>query len=302
MHHRRTMKPVTAFSLVVIAVLATVVVEETRIKKLQQELLDLRALRAAESRTPATASTPSESPAETPAAAPAESPAPAPSTDEAAPLPPRQLPPDYPEPAVDRIRQLALGDRANLYLELGLTSREQAYLEDVIAEWKSTRARLCGEWLQATTEERAARMQEIQQIEEAAMDTLRAFFGEGEEFQRVMNHLAAQPEREMVRQMTPLMDAKGIALERAKEEQLIEALFRLRDVVGGIDWSSPAALEFMADGTARDRFTASWQKASEALPDLLKTFLSTDEAAAVVEARESLRDGMLEALPAPPAQ
>lgn len=297
------MKPVTALSLVVIAVLATVVIEETRIKKLQAEIIALRALRAPAASAPA-----APIPAPAAPAAPmgdetvAPPSAPAPVSPAPAAVPPRHLPAEYPDPDLTRIQQLAVGDRASLYLEFGLTSREQAYLEDLIAEWKLGRTRLCGQWLGADEASRPAIMESIQQAEEGATATLRAFFGNDEEFNRMLQHLAAQPERELVRQMTPLMDAKGIALERAKEEQLIEALFRLRDVVGDIDWSSPAALEFIAAGTARDRFSASWEQTQKALPQLLATFLTTEEAAAVIEARASLHDGLLESLPPASAQ
>lgn len=298
MHDPATMKPVTALSLVVIAVLATVVIEETRIKKLQSEIIALRALRATgtPAAPPAAEATPAGGESATPP------PGPAPLSPDPVKVPSRHLPAGFPDPDVTRIQQLALGDRAGLYLDLGLTSREQAYLEDLIAEWKLTRTRLCSQWLAAADTDKPAIMESIQQAEDGATATLRQFFGNDEEFTRMIRHLAAQPERELVRQMTPLIDAKGIALERAKEEQLVEALFRLRDVVGDIDWSSPAALEFIAAGTARARFSASWEQTQKALPQLLESFLSAEEAAAVVEARASLHDGLLEALPPAPAQ
>ena len=291
------MKPVTALSLVVIAVLATVVVEETRIKKLNAELTALRALRATEPSQKPPAGNPSETgPAETPAA---DTPAVAADPPATGAPSARQLPPDFPEPDAPRLQQLALGDRAGLYLELGLTSREQAYLEDLLAEWRQARAKLCAEWIATAEDGRAAVMASIQQAEEGATGTLRTFFGDDSSFERFMAHLAAQPERDLFRQMAPLMDAKGFALEMAKEEQVIEALFRLREIVGGVDWTSPAALEFLADGTARERFTMAWDETGKALPEVLRPILTEDEVKAVIEARESLREGLLGSLPGP---
>lgn len=282
------MKPAAAISLVVIAVLATVVVEETRIKQLQAELNDLRALRNDEPPAPAaptSAATPdTEQPLlVTPAIEPpAVSPAPT----------GRQLPDDFPAPDADRIHELAMSDRADLYLTLGVDAAGQAYIEDVLLDLQLQRQQFAARWLEADAQERVDIEADLNDAALEAGEKIAAYFNNEDDFETFQSGLDRQPDRDLYKQLAPYLAVQGVNFEKAKEDRFIEALHEIRSAVGGIDWNSPDALPYVASGEAGEKFRAEWNKMNEALGSVLPVFLSEKEIEAVTAARKELYESL----------
>ncbi len=289
-------------ALVIVAVLATVAIEETRIARLQAEIIRLRELPPAPIPAPTPAPTPEpgsrDIPTESAAAPDASGPDPpspaAPSTD----TPPtgRQLPPDFPEPDENLSNIIALGPNSALYYELNLTNRERAYLEDLIQRRAATEADFAMKWMAASPEDRStieiALTPEIEKFDKA----IAAFLNNDVAFATFQEHQRRAPERGMVDEIRPLIDQDGISLELQQENQLTEALYQARIESNSINWNAPEALPVIAEGNAPELFETQWNARTELLTAMLPDFLSEEEATAVLKARAQLKEPRLESV------
>ncbi|GAA5484200.1 hypothetical protein [Haloferula sargassicola] len=272
------MKPATTLSLVVIAVLATVVIEESRLKHYRSELADLQALRATQP-APERVEEEPEAVVESSAASVGH-----------------ELPANFPVPNSEEIKTLAASPRAGLYLELGLTVTEQAYVENLITGLRKQQQELAAAWIAAAPDQRADLEAKLREAEVTTDEALRGFFREEKEFKVVQDALALQPDVELYRQLEPYLSVQGVGFNKTKEDRFIEALHQIRMTVGGIDWNSPDALPFHATGTAADRFRQEWKRINEGLEKVLPVFLDRRELEAVEAARKELYESLKETI------
>ncbi|MCH7226919.1 hypothetical protein [Haloferula sp. A504] len=297
------MKPAVAISAIVIAVLATVVIEETRIKKLQDEITGLRALPP---RVPDKAPPLVVEPAE--GEDPVE-PAIEPEVEPTAPPPVpglRTVPENYPAPEEDRIREIALSPYSHLHYALNLTNRERAYFEDLMASRRLEKQQLAGQWIDALPEDRLSIGQSMEDIDSMTQDRIRTFLGNEDDFETYVAYDLMQPERELLSQIAPVMDQPvetaegvtepGVVLELEKELKLIEAMHRARKAAGGIDWNSLQGMKAMAEPDALERFKEEWTKTGEILATEIGTFLDETEARRFLAAREQVMATQVETL------
>lgn len=301
------MKPQHAIAVVVVAVLATVVIEETRIAKMREQLVRLQALPTDAPRTepepldldppepdrpPVTeaGAEPAKVIVKDGAATPVEDPVDA---TEATPPPAagtgfREVPERYPAPDDDRVKALALSPYALLHFSLALTPRECAYLDDLLAERARQQQELAAKWLAAEPAARDAVTAEMDNAISRSDDAIRTFLKRDADFESFAAFHALQPERELLAQFAPLMDAAGVSLPLEKEQKLVEAMHRARIGTGGIDWNSPEALAAMVAGDVASRFEKEWNEQGEALAPEVNKILSEEEASAFLEARQQV--------------
>ncbi|MEM1085737.1 MAG: hypothetical protein AAGI48_16635 [Verrucomicrobiota bacterium] len=289
------MKPQHVIALVVVAVLATVVIEELRISKMREEIIRLQAIPTDDPSdiqeiVEATVRLDEPEildedvpPAEAEVEIQPESPTPA------AAVSGRVVPDDFPEPEDEVVRKLAMSPRADFALDHGLSNREWAYLEELLTLRAAALQETTGKWIAAAPAERPAIIEALTLVEAQSDDALATFFGDDDTLKAFRNDHARHPEREMVMAMSAELDEAGATLELDKEKQLIESLYQARVGTGSIDWNSPAALKAINEGGAADRFEKEWTEQTKALQGLLPKFLSETEVAAVMAARESRR-------------
>lgn len=299
------MKPAVAISAIVIAVLATVVIEETRIKKLQSEITQLRALPPTEpDKAPPLVVEPVEG----------EGPVDPPIEPEVEPTPPppvpglRTVPENYPAPSDEQVSKNSLSPFSQLHLALGLTNREQAYFEDLIASRRLEKQQLAGQWIDALPEDRLNIEQSMGEIDSMTHDRIRAFLENDEDFETYVGYDMMQPERELLSQIAPVMDQPveteegvaepGVVLELEKELKLIEAMHQARKSAGGIDWNSIHGMKAMAEAEALERFKEEWTKTGEILAAEIGTFLDETETRRFLAAREQVMATQIETLEA----
>ena len=296
------MKPQHAIAFIVVAVLATVAIEETRISKLRAEIIRLQAIpldkpsniseivsnteevivdsdvvNQEEKPTPP----PSETPTETETEAP-----PAISTG-------RVIPSDFPEPDETIVKKLALSPYSGFFLDMGLNNRECAYLAELLERRSNTLQDTAGKWMTAPPSERAALEDTMTLIMAKNDEQIATFLGNETDSKAFARYHAMQPEREQLAAMAGALDAAGATLDMDKEQQVIEALYQSRVGTGSLDWNSPAGLKAIGEGGALERFEKEWETQSQALIGLLPKFLSETEAAAALQARETSKEAMV---------
>lgn len=324
------MKPLTAFVIVFTAVLATVVIEEYRIKNLQEEIIRLRALpdleiyagpmprAGTESGSDAVLPDPApinepekdevdvpEAPTEDQQADPAigdnavnEEDTP----DEVKPSPPtdqpalsgsmRNVPEDFPSPDEDSVKALAVSAYSDLYYQLGLSNRERAYFEKLLNERTMKRQQLAMKWVQAEAGQRAGVEQEMNSMEEDFLDQLLVFLKRERDLEAFVKYDEKQASRQMLIQMRPIMDQLGVTLEVEKETRAIEVLDEIRRRIGSTAWESIEGLKRMAAGDALEVFDQQWEEATTLLKPAMAEFLNESEVKAFFESRDQLRQSI----------
>jgi hypothetical protein len=284
------MKPGILISIVVTAILVTVVIEETRIKKLQSEIVRLRELPVR--KTPV-AATEEKEPAEPPL--PASEPQPDLGGEPpASPVPPvvvgqRQIPADFEKPDDEVVHQLSQGPYAQLHLRLGMTNPEAAYLDKLLKDEAIAVRKLTAEWLTAEAAARPSLEEAIVEAQKAGDGEIHRFLGNDEDFATFSAYRERQPERELLAQLLPLIEQKGVVLEIDKEHALVDALHDARMKSGGIDWNSPSAMGIYAAGNAVERFERQWDGVGEKLRSTLAGVLEPAQLEAVLAARDQLK-------------
>jgi hypothetical protein len=304
------MKPAATITLVVVAVLTTVVIEEIRIKKLQAEVLRLGRLPTDQPinmtpedilarETPLPGRPPEPAPPLDPAPEPTPDPV-TPPTPEPAPEPMtpgmRNVPESFPEPTDERVKEAALSPYSDLHYQLGLTNRERVYLDELLAERLLKQQELAQAWIEASGEARGEVEQQMGRHLDESDQTLRTFFKREEDYETFATYHSMQPERLMVGQLIPLMDQEGISLELEKEHQLVAAMHQARVDASGIDWNSAEALQAVVAGDAKSRFEKEWAARTESLRTSLPEFLDEKTMAVIMASREKLKATTLEAL------
>ncbi|MGB6219622.1 hypothetical protein [Haloferula sp.] len=287
------MKPQYVIALVVVAVLATVVIEETRISKMRAEIIRLQAL--PDSR-PAPEPEPAEPAVEIP-------PSPEPSiepTPEVAPAPAatlgRVIPKDFPDPDDATIKRLAVDPYSDFAYEIGLNNRERAYLDELLAQRTRALQETAAKWMAADSSGRDDLEDDITLIIANSDDQIATFLNNEQDAKAFANYHAMQPEREQLTAMAADLDAAGATLEIEKEKQLIEALYQARVGTGSLDWNSTAGLIALDEGGTLEQFETEWTAQGNALKGLLPKFLSETEMTAVLLSREQRKAEMIASL------
>lgn len=307
------MKPSFTIAAVVIAVLATVVIEEYRIKNLQAELQRLRALPrdvGADGGADPAAEAPGagdDAVLPDPVSPPADGgKAPATNGDEQADPAGaagtgalksiRQVPEDFPSPDEEAVKVAALSPYSDLYYDLGLNNRERAYFGELLDRRTERRQALAMKWVEAAPAERDEIEAQLAEAEAESRREIEAFLNRESDMVRFSNYDAMRPARELVVQMRPLMDQMGVALERDKELQTMAAVHAARQRVGSIDWESIEGLKRMVAGDAPEVFDEHWAAETEALKESLPGFLNEEEIEAFFASREQLGRSIRESL------
>lgn len=304
------MKPAATISLVIVAVLTTVVIQELRIKDLKKEIVRLGKLPTNQpvSITPEEILA-GETKLPTPPGSPAASNAGIPATDEGpgtgskpevtppAELPGlRKLPEDYPKPSEDEIKQAALGPYSALHYDLGLNNQERVYFDDLLRVRQSKQQELAQAWITADDEGREEIEAQMETQLTGSDEAIRTFLRRDEDFELFAAYHAMQPERMTVAQLVPLMDQQGVSLELEDEKKLVAAMHEARMEADGIDWNSAEALQAVVNGDARKRFEQEWSSRTEALRSKLPELLDEKTIEVVMAGREQLKANLDESL------
>ncbi|MEP4078086.1 hypothetical protein [Haloferula sp.] len=295
------MKPQHVIALVVVAVLATVAIEETRISKMRAEIIRLQAIPTDKpSKVEAIVNASEEgslAPEESEETATPEDTTPklvVPSPQ--APISGRVIFEDFADPDEATIKQLALSSYSDFCYEFNLNNRERAYLDDLLKRRTNSLQDTAAQWMAAPPSERPAFEDMMTLIVAKSDDAIATFLNNEADAKAFASYHAMQPEREQLTAMASSLDSAGATLEMEKEKQLVEALYQARVGTGSLDWNSPAGLKAIGEGGSLDRLEKEWIEQSKALAGLLPKFLTETEASAVLQSREALKPATIDSI------
>ena len=295
------MKTPHALGLILLAVLATVAIEESRIAKLRSEIQPAATAVAGAASASATRSAGDPTPA-----------SPRPSKTERTPKP--AAPPTDPgnedgdfSKSVRRMWENPAGKAmmnqgvkiavAMMYEDfintLGLTPDETNYLKDLLGKEISDQQELGMKFMGATPEERTALQAEMEKRKADNEAEVKTFLNDEEDYKNYTAYKERLPERQQLEGIRAVMNGKNAPLDAATESRLIDAMHDARIRMDTPDYSGPKAFEELAKGNVVENFEQGWQKQDERLAAATKGILSEDQQVAFKEYREQAKEMQL---------
>lgn len=297
------MKTPHALGLILLAVLATVLIEESRIAKLRSELQTGAEIAA---KTASVAAAPSPGGDSNPASA-------RPSKTERKPKP--TTPPAenaasddgdfsktvrkmWENPAGKAMMNQGVKIAVAMMYEdfiggLSLTKEESDYLKTLLGKEMSDQQEIGMKFMSATPEERTALQAEMEKRKVDNETAVKTFLNDEEDYKNYSAYKERLPERQQLDGIRAVMSSKDAPLDAATEARLIDVMYAARTGTDAPDYSGPKAFEELAKGNIAGNFEQGWQQQDERLAAETKGFLNEAQQAAFKEYREQAKEMQL---------
>ena len=295
------MKTPHALSLILLAVLATVAIEESRIAKLRSEIQATSTVVAGTGSASAMSTTGDQPPA------PAR-----PSKTDRKPKP--VTPPEvagsedgdfsktvrkmWENPAGKAMMNQGVKIAVAMMYEdfistLGLTPDETNYLKDLLGKEIADQQELGMKFMGATPEERSALQAEMEKRKADNEAAVKTFLNDEEDYKDYAAYKDRLPEHQQLEGIRAAMNSKNAPLDAATETRLIDAMYDARIRMDAPDYSGSKAFEELTKGNVVENFEQGWQKQDERLAAVAKGILNETQQAAFKEYREQAKEMQL---------
>ena len=299
---RSLMKAPYAIGLAVIAVLATVAIEESRIFSLRQSVKT-----TAETPIPSAPAKVSNLPAEEPgppvrtksrseaitaAASPAKE---TDSPEESFAKTARKM---WDNPAgksmMSQGAKMAVAMMYQDYVDgLNLSKEEGDYFKTLLGKEIGDQQELGMKMLGATEEERKSLGEELKKRGSETEAEIKNFLNSEEDFKSFTDYKNHLPERQQLDGIRSTMSSKGVPLDAETETKLVDAMYRARTESKGPDLSGPGAMDEMAKGNIVETYEKSWAAQQETLRSETSKILNEAQMAAFQDYQKQAREMQL---------
>lgn len=264
------MKTPSVIALVVVSVLATVAIQESRIAALRTSKASaekppaavVTAAAAAESGAEAAPPVRTKSRPEAPPAAPAKE-----AADESFAKTARKM---WDNPAgKSMMNQGAKMAVAMMYQDfidsLELSKEEGDYFKNLLGREISDQQELGMKMLGATAEERKTLAAELTKRAAESEAEIKKFLNSDEDIKAYDDYKNHLPERQQLDGIRSAMSSQGVPLDPPTEAKLVEAMYRVRTESKAPDLSGPGAMDELAKGNLVADYEKSWEIQQQAL-------------------------------------
>ncbi len=300
------MKTSHAAALVVVSVLITVAVEETRISSLRGKLESASnsstpsgggAKPAAPQSDAAAATAPARTKSqERPEAAKAETkPADAKPAEEELSSTVRKM---WDNPAgksmMNQGVKMMVGMMYQDFIDgMSLSKEETDYFKNLLGREMSGQQELGMKLMSASPEERKALMKEQETLNKQNEEDIRKFLNNDEDFQKYTDYKNHLPERQQLDGIRAVMNDKGAPLNPETEQRLVDAMYQARTNSPAPDLSGAKGLEALSAGNLTETFEKSWDSQQETLNKEVSGILSPEQMAAFADYQKQIKEMQL---------
>ncbi|WP_367873198.1 hypothetical protein [Luteolibacter sp. Populi] len=295
------MKTPHAMGLILLAVIATLAVEESRIAKLRSEI---QPLAGAPAKTASASSTPSSGGDAGTASAPTKTQrepksdkplAKAKDEDGDFAKTARKM---WDNPAgkamMNQGMKIAVAMMYEDFIEgLSLTKEESDNLKTLLGKEMSDQQEIGMKFLNATPEERIALQAEMEKRKKENEEAVKTFLNDEEDYKNYTAYKDRLPERQQLDGIRAAMAGKNAPLDPAAEARLVDAMYAARTTADAPDYSGPKAFEEMAKGDITKNFEDGWKQQDEKLAAATKDILSETQQEAWKEFRQQSKEMQL---------
>lgn len=294
------MKTPYAIGLAAVAVLITIVIEESRISSLRESAGTAEQSPAPKMTAPvSTASTEEQSPPvrtkNRPDAAPATPAKEAATTEESFAKTARKM---WDNPAgKSMMSQGAKMAVAMMYQDfidgLNLSKEEGDHFKTLLGKEIADQQELGMKMLGATPEEQKALAEELKKRGTDSEAEIKKFLNSEEDFKSFTDYKNHLPERQQLDGIRTAMTNKGVPLDADTESKLVDAMYRARTESKAPDLSGPGAMEELAKGNIVETFEKSWEIQQQALTGETAKILDEAQMAAFKDYQKQAKEMQL---------
>ena len=190
--------------------------------------------------------------------------------------------------------KLAVGMMYDDYIEgLNLTKEESAYFKNLLGREISKQQELGMKMMSATSEERMAMAGDLEKLRQQSDEDIKTFLNNDEDYERYKAYKERLPEHQQLDGIRATMESKGEALDAATQDQLVEAMYKVRTESKGPDFSGPDALKEMAKGNMAESFERNWDSQQQALRNETSKFLRPTQQEAFQDYQKQMKEMQL---------
>ena len=296
------MKTPYAIGLLVVSVLVTVAIEESRIAAIKSAQEPVAAV-VGKSSTRVIASSETTAPDAPPAitkrprpAAPEPSPSPDPEPDDESFAKTARKMWDNPagKSMMTQGAKIAVAMMYEDFIEdLDLSKEENDYFKKLLGKEITDQQGIGMKLMSASAEERKELTKEMTQRSEETQEEIKKFLNNEEDYEKFTSYKERLPERQQLDGIRATMTEKGVPLSEETESQLVDAMYRARTESKAPDLQGPEALGLLAEGKLVDSFEQNWESQQEALRAETADLLDETQQAAFQEFQEQMKDMQL---------
>ncbi|QJE96210.1 hypothetical protein [Luteolibacter luteus] len=300
------MKPSHTFGLVLLAIAATVAIEESRMAQLRAHLDRVEA-----------------SIAKTPAGGKAEAPATASLTADDQPTRVRERPDAKPDATAKKageddgsedlsktVRKMWENPAGRSMMNQGvkmavammygdfidgleLSKEETEYFRNLLGQEMADQQEIGMKMMSASPEEQAKLAEEISKRAKDNEEEIKKFLNSEEDYKKFQAYKDRLPERQQLDGLRATMASKQVALDPADEEKLVEAMHRARTQPNVVDYSGAKGFEEISKGNAVEAFEQNWTRQQENLKKEVSGVLNEKQMEAFTEYQEQMKEFQL---------
>ena len=177
--------------------------------------------------------------------------------------------------------------------DLGLSKEEADYIRDLLGKGLIDQQEVGMKMMGASPEERTKLAQEIDKRSKENEEAIKAFLNNEEDYRKFTTYKDRLPERQQLDGLRSLMASQQVPLDAASEEKLVEAMHRARTQSGTSDFNGPKGFEEIAKGDVVERFEQDWGRQQEILRKEAGGILDEKEMKAFIEYQEQMKEFQL---------
>jgi len=176
---------------------------------------------------------------------------------------------------------------------LGLSKEEADYFNILLGKEMSKQQELGMKMLGASEEERKALTGELATAAKDSEEEIKQFLNSDEDFKSYTDYKNRLPEHQQLDGIRSALAGKGVPLEPATEDRLLDTMYRARTTASAPDLSGPGALDAMAKGDLVGVYEKSWEQQQQAIRAEAGGFLSEPQMAAFQEYQKQVKEMQL---------
>ncbi len=176
---------------------------------------------------------------------------------------------------------------------LDLTKEEADYFRDLLGSETATQQELGMKMMGATPEERKELMEEMERRNKENEEAIKTFLNNDGDYERFEAYQDRLPERQQLDGLRTAMAGNNTPLDGETEGQLVEAMHRARTQAGVKDLSGAEGMKSLAGGNLVRDFEDGWETQQAALRTEVAGILSEDQQKAFFEYQTQMKEFQL---------
>lgn len=173
---------------------------------------------------------------------------------------------------------------------LDLTKEESDYFKTLLGAGMASQQEFGMKLMGASPEEREQLIEEMKKRGEEEDAAIQTFLNSEQDYEAYTHYKERLHERQQMDGIRATMESKGAPLDADTEARLVETMYKVRTESKGADFSGPEAFEEMAKGNMVERFEKHWDRQQEVLRAETSGFLSPAQQEAFEEYQKNLKE------------